>query len=224
MPVATCPFCHAFASMEVIPESGRTLKHDRHALQAAFECTGCDRIVIGLTMEGLGMDTFVDPSQPASIADHMERLPDSAFTWEPAHPVGREFADVPAEIAIPAGEAVACRSVGLNRSAVMMARAVIEASAKQHGVKSGSLFDKIDRLVQDGLIRGLLGDAAHEVRIAGNDMAHGDFATTQVSGDDADEILALMEDFLSELFQLPRRIAARREKREAAREAAKNEP
>jgi len=94
-----------------------------------------------------------------------------------------------------------------------MARAVIEASAKENGITTGNLRDKIDELASGGFIRSLVADAAHEVRFLGNDMAHGDFATSQITRDDADEVLELMDAFLTELFALPTKIERRKQKR-----------
>lgn len=67
--------------------------------------------------------------------------------------------------------------------------------------------------VEGGHVRQLLADAAHEVRDAGNDMAHGDFATAQITEVDSEEILGLMEDFLAEMFALETRVARRKAKR-----------
>ena len=90
---------------------------------------------------------------------------------------------------------------------------MIEASAKDKGVTSGSLYDKIDKLAEGQHIRAMLADAAHEVRMAGNDMAHGDFATAEITKEDAEELLELMEDFLREMFELPTRVQRRKDKR-----------
>lgn len=99
----------------------------------------------------------------------------------------------------------------------MLARAVIEASAKDRGVTSGNLFNKIDKLVEKGHVRKMMADAAHEVRMAGNDMAHGDFATEAITEEDADEILGFMEDFLREMFELPTRVQRRKDRRAGAK-------
>jgi hypothetical protein len=57
--------------------------------------------------------------------------------------------------------------VGALRGAIMLARAVIEATAKDKGVTNGSLSQKIDRLHERGCIRTYLRDGAHEVRYQG---------------------------------------------------------
>ena len=50
-----------------------------------------------------------------------------------------------------------------------LARAVVEASAKEKGVTRGSLIAKIDELHEQGLLRGHI-KAAHEVRFGGNEV------------------------------------------------------
>ncbi|MEV6419979.1 DUF4145 domain-containing protein [Streptomyces sp. NPDC051662] len=68
---------------------------------------------------------------------------------------------------------------------------MVEASAKEKGVTTGSLIAKINELHNLGLLRGHLKEAAHEVRFGGNEAAHGDLApvdheTAEVR-DNADE-------------------------------------
>jgi hypothetical protein len=94
-----------------------------------------------------------------------------------------------------------------------MARAVIEAGAKDKGVSSGTLYDKITKLAGQGVIRPLIADAAHEVRLLGNDMAHGDFATADITGDEAAEVLDLLDVFIAEAYELPGKLKRRKESR-----------
>lgn len=133
--------------------------------------------------------------------------------WHPKTVSGRTYPDIPEHIAPAASEAFKCYSIGAYRGAVMLARAVIEASAKDKGVTKGTLFSKIDELVAQGHVRKMMAEAAHEVRMAGNDMAHGDFATEAITEEDADEILGFMEDFLREMFEIPTRVKRRKERR-----------
>ncbi len=86
----------------------------------------------------------------------------------------------------------------------MLARAVIEATAKDKGVTDGSLSQKIETLHERGYIRTYLRDGAHEVRYTGNDMAHGDFPIA-VSSEDAEVLLELMREVLMEVYQDPAR-------------------
>ncbi|MDQ1083094.1 hypothetical protein QE392_003439 [Microbacterium proteolyticum] len=102
-------------------------------------------------------------------------------------------------------------------AAILMARTVIEATAKAKGYTRGTLASKIEDLRDGNLIRPAIADEAHEVRFAGNDMAHGDI-DVQPNSNDAEEILALMSEVLSEVFQGPARMARVRAKRQGSTE------
>lgn len=99
-------------------------------------------------------------------------------------------------------------------SAILMARTVVEATAKDKGIKTGSLVAKIDELARQGFIRPSTKDAAHEIRHFGNDMAHGDIEEVPDS-EDVQDVLVLMDEILSEVFQGPARTARLVQKRTA---------
>ena len=77
---------------------------------------------------------------------------DSQVTWYPALSLGREFKEVPQHIADAASEAYACFSIRSYRAAILMARSVLEASAKDKNVTNGTLASKIDALADNGVI------------------------------------------------------------------------
>ncbi|MGW5653547.1 DUF4145 domain-containing protein [Streptomyces humi] len=106
-----------------------------------------------------------------------------------------------------ATEAHQCLDIEANRAAVALARAVVEATAKERGIIRGSLEKKIDKLFEDKLIREYVRDAAHEVRFGGNEVAHGDLVAEPMSNATATEILGLMDEILDEVFQSPARVA-----------------
>ncbi|TDC45055.1 DUF4145 domain-containing protein [Actinomadura sp. KC345] len=132
---------------------------------------------------------------------------------------GKSFPDVPGDIAETADEAHRCYSIQAYRAAMAMVRAVIEATAKNKGITSGNLENKIDQLALQGFIREDAKDAAHAVRLVGNDAAHGDLATMILDKPDALDVLDLMDDILDEVFQSPAKVARVRANR-AARKAA----
>ncbi|KUM32832.1 hypothetical protein AR539_12485 [Arthrobacter sp. EPSL27] len=95
-----------------------------------------------------------------------------------------------------------CMSVSAHMSAILMARSVIEAVAKDNGIDSGSLFKKIDAMHSKGLITEFAKKTAHTIRTFGNDMAHGDF-TVEVDAADAKGVLTFMDYILREVYQAP---------------------
>lgn len=173
-------------------------------LQAAFQCDQCKRLSVGVV------------SAEGSHGQHQAWLEDSGFTeFLPARSAGKDFPDVIDPIAAAADEAHRCLSAGAPRGAVALARAVVEATAKNQGVTTGSLMNKIDALAKQGVISNHMRDAAHEIRFAGNEVAHGDLAEEPMSSDDARDVLDLMDAILERVYQEPAKVARVRERREA---------
>lgn len=163
---------------------------------AWLQCTSCKRIVGGV----------VDAYSAKKVVDY----------W-PHYVSGKDFPDVPVGIASAADEAHRCLSIGANRAAIAMARAVVEATAKYHKITKGSLEAKIDAMASKGIIGQDTKKAAHVVRLWGNDAAHGDLAEESVEQADAEEILVLMDDVLERAYQAPARVARVTASREARR-------
>ncbi len=133
--------------------------------------------------------------------------------WLPRAGGHKDFPDVPVEIASLAMEAHDCLSVNAGRGAVILARAVIEATAKDKGITNGNLYAKIGQLHTSGLIREHIKEAAHEVRMGGNDVAHGDILSGPFSYEETAEILTLMDEVLLEVYQSPARVERARQQR-----------
>jgi hypothetical protein len=102
-----------------------------------------------------------------------------------------------------------------------MARAVVEATAKEKGITNGRLIEKIDKLEEDRIIRPTVAAGCHEVRHLGNDMAHGDF-TDPVTAEEAGEVLLLMAELLHDVFQQDARVERMRAAREAKNGVARS--
>ena len=152
-------------------------------------------------------------------ADDMWAVLDEPELWLPEHGSGKTYEDVPAHIAAAAAEAHACHSIDSFRASTLMARSVIEATAKAKGITTGNLYAKIDAMTEQGLLRPLIQEAAHEVRLFGNNMAHGDFED-EVTAEESAEVLGLMAEVLDEVFQTPERVARRRANREGKKAVA----
>lgn len=113
---------------------------------------------------------------------------------------------MPASIGATADEAHRCLGFGAYRGAIALARTVIEATAKDKGISAGNLEKKIDELAARGVIGSDTAQAAHAVRLWGNDAAHGDLAFEDFAAEDAQEVLALMDEVLSRAYQGPARV------------------
>jgi hypothetical protein len=149
---------------------------------------------------------------PAGARDLFNRS-DANFSWQPIKAIVQEVPDVPPGIDEAAGEAIAALTIGANKAAVLMCRAVIEATAKNHGINTGTLSGKIGQLNEQRVITPSTADAAHEIRHLGNDMAHGDFATTTVTPEEAAEVVEITEALLAEVYQRPAQIQRMKERR-----------
>jgi hypothetical protein len=184
----------------------------RDQVQGCFRCDGCGALNIAIA---------AGPGKQEPLAWLSAR---KNADWEPKRPVPprsivvKSFPDVPPEIAAAASEAYRCWNVAHTcRAAVLVARSVIEATAKDKGIRKGGLADKIDKMHEQQLIRPHVRDGAHEVRYLGNDMAHGDFVQS-VTPEDAELVLALMSEVLEDVYQSPARVARAQAKREERNE------
>lgn len=172
-----------------------------------FRCDNCGALNIAIAHKWVQGE---DPLAWLASKKYQEWKPEP----EPEEPVW-DFPDVPVEIAAAASEAHACWYRDANRAAVLMARAVIEATAKNKGITKGVLLDKIDAM--SDMIRPHVRRGAHEVRLLGNDMAHGDFVHA-VSDEDAKLVLTLMDEVLGDVYQSPARVARAQAAREERRQ------
>jgi hypothetical protein len=195
----TCPFCAALVNFSAewqsttIPQRLSRYETDNSSIEL-LRCNNeaCRMLIVGVFDRFGGLNDY----------------------W-PRAAMGKDFPDVPEQLAATASEAHACLSIGAARGAVALARAVTEALAKDNGQTKGSLMDKIDALATAGTISNAMKDAAHEVRFAGNEVAHGDLVDQPLSAEDAEEVVALMDAILLRVYQEPAQVARVRERRES---------
>lgn len=212
MGAINCPMCGAYAQVEIV-WSGERLdvppRPPRYepiqivplpARDAALRCMNCGSVVGGtVETDSLAIRAY---------------WPESAITPQ-------SFPDVPEHIAQAASEAHHCHARQLHRAAVLLARSVVEATAKERGITQGRLVDKIETMWKSGDIREHIKDGAHEVRYLGNEMAHGDFVDP-VTPEESELVLTLMDEVLEEVFQSRARVARAKASRAAKAAAASN--
>jgi uncharacterized protein DUF4145 len=120
--------------------------------------------------------------------------------------VGRmDYPDVPEAIARAAREAHQALAASAPRASVVMARATIEATAKDKGITSGTLVSKIEKLHAAGHVSEAMEEAADEIRLAGNEVAHSDIVAEQISIPDPGRSLTSWMRSLSVSTRSPRR-------------------
>lgn len=193
-----CPFCQTLATFRDVWSSSYSPPYLRGIGLAVTEMSAvqCPNDLCHMIVTVARQDSFVLRHWPVRAG-------------------GKAFPDVPEHIAATADEAHQCQSIGAYRGAVALARAVVEATAKERGVAKGNLMEKIDALAKQGAISDAMKDAAHEIRFAGNEVAHGDLAEQPLGTEDAEEVVALMDAILLRVYQEPAQVARVREKREA---------
>jgi hypothetical protein len=177
-------------------------------LSSVYSCDQCKNFSVATSPRA-------DPEKGHTPLDVARTRRDDEWAWSPQGTERRVYADVPDAIARVASEAHACASIGARTGAILLARTVVEATAKDQGVVSGNLVSKIDALKDKNLIRPGIAEAAHEIRHLGNDMAHGDLEDAPDHAD-ADDVLALMAQVLSEVYQGPALVAKMRARRGAS--------
>jgi hypothetical protein len=214
MTTTVCAFCAKHAHMtprwaNLVSES-RPGFGPRTILQAAATCDNCGHASIALS------DNFINTGNN-NPSDYFNYTSDDAFIWHPRTGAAPEFPDVPEHIARAAKEAHAAESINSFMSAILMARTVVEAAAKEKGITQGFLVAKIDEMAKQGLIRSATKHAADEIRLFGNDMAHGDIEDFP-DAEDVRDVLILMDEILTEVFQGPARTERLRRNRTSAKE------
>ncbi|MEW1979224.1 DUF4145 domain-containing protein [Kocuria palustris] len=123
---------------------------------------------------------------------------DGEVEWFPKAPSTNEYVGVPETIATTARESWRCYESDLYRSAVTIARTVIEQAAKSHGYGGGSIKSKIDEMVSDAVLPSRIADAVTALREAGNEMVHGDLDAS-MSAPEAETWLTVMDQMLEEI-------------------------
>lgn len=211
-----CGWCGDRTHMAMVTEPERLPGPVSYTYTATFQCSNelCHRLSIATVTRREG---YASPKQ--------DMARETNLTWEPRSVRRPEFVDVPSQIADTASEAHACLSIQAYRGAVALARSVVEATAKDKGIIKGMLVSKIDEMYKQNLIRDITRELAHEIREGGNEIAHGDLADEPMPPEDAEAIVALMDEILEEVYQGPARMLAlkksrlEREQRNAAKKA-----
>lgn len=206
MAARVCWNCEQAAHQTAISEPFYSRRRDDFFM--AFQCDEC------------GAASLAYGSGYSANNRKSEMIQATNLRWLPERYAGRVYDDVPEHIAAAASEAHTCFSAQAYRGAIILARAVVEATAKEKGATGRTLADRIDELHEAGHVRELVRETAHEIRYMGNDMAHGDFVEA-VTAADAEDVLAFMAEVLDEVYQAPARLNARRSER-IARKAQAN--
>ena len=170
----------------------------RHMIEVAAQCDACSRINVA---RGVAPPNNQWRSPLGEVDVNLkawaENMTDT--TWSPPSMVQADTEYLPLEIAGFYQEAQDAFSIGAFRAVLLLARSVIEATAKVNGSAGGNLFSKIDSMHTEGLIRPGTRKVAHALRVLGNDMAHGDLGG-EPTLEDAEDVLKLLRMVLDDVY------------------------
>lgn len=179
--------------------------------EAAGRCPKCFRLNIAMQID---FDDYTEPSETPWGIKASQAIWEGYVEIIPRIPKLDVFENVPEHIAESAREAESCLFYGNYRGAGALARAVIEAIAKDRKAQGNKLFDRIAKLKDAGPLSDLAVQQAHEIRILGNDLAHGDFTNAPDSRDVSDAV-ALLKVIINEIYQAPAKLKEMQERRDA---------
>jgi hypothetical protein len=198
--VRLCPHCNVMARFTTEWTGNYSMNGADSFTSFVATCDNCDMPICGV----FGLDAE-----------------DGEETVWPGVVARKEYPDVPEAIASTASEAHQALGAKAPRAALAVARAVVEATAKDKGITVNGIYKKIEGLYSAGLINEAMKETAHEIRFAGNEAAHGDLTEETSAVDGARAIVGLMDVILEWVYQGPAKVARIRAAREASEKQQK---
>ena len=106
----------------------------------------------------------------------------------------------------------AIASIHAPAGAVMLTASAVDSMLKEKGLKTGSLYKRIDQASAEHLITAEMAEWAHEVRLEANDQRHADDEAVLPNEADAQKAVDFALALAQFLFVLPSRVAQGRAK------------
>ncbi|HCY75596.1 MAG TPA: hypothetical protein DHV28_06710 [Ignavibacteriales bacterium] len=97
-------------------------------------------------------------------------------------------------------------SVFAPAGSVMLCASAVDAMLKEKGFKDGSLFTRINKAVEAGLMTEGMATWAHQVRLDANDQRHSDEEAILPTVDDAKQSIEFTQTLSEFLFVLPSKV------------------
>ena len=140
-------------------------------------CTMCGGVVLSMIP--------VDSSYITKMWPEMASVPDSV------HERAREYLTQ------------ALESLNAPAGAKILAASSVDAMLKEKGLKTGSLYSRIDKAAADHLITDEMAAWAHEVRLKANELRHADEDAPLPTRQDAEKVIEFTQGLAQFLFVLP---------------------
>lgn len=151
---------------------------------SVFQCTTCGHLVSAKGVPGL----------PKEIAPVSEIFPD---IWEVSDVVPDRVSTYITQ---------AHRTLHAPDASVVMSASSIDAMLKDHRLDEGSLYSRIDKAVEAGVLTQTMADWAHRVRLDANNPRHADDTTPHMTQDDAQRAFEFAKALTEYLYVLPSRM------------------
>jgi hypothetical protein len=120
----------------------------------------------------------------------------------PAEPLDIDLSGVPDSVSNSLDEAVRCHAAGCYRAAALMVRRSLEELCADKGAAGRDLRSRINALRTTIVISSELLDAAHELRILGNDAAHLEArAYDDISDTEVEVAIELAKELIKAIYQ-----------------------
>jgi len=215
-PSGLCPRCGKLSSFDILGSlpvtfgSGYFISRDGSRTPSLIDrvtsllCRHCGQGVVVIEEEWIG-------DVPKSRSSNNSRgglVTYRGFHWWPL-PEMNLSQDIPSEIASTFSEASVALSANCPRASTVMLRRTLEAITVDRGETEGTLFQRLKRLNEKGVLHPSLADWAKEIRLVGNIGAHYD-PEQDVSIEDAKELLGFTRELLRFLYELPAELLRRR--------------
>ena len=91
-----------------------------------------------------------------------------------------------------------------NEICIMALRIVLELICKDKGVTTGKLYEKINKLAEDGVFPSELKDCSHLIRLLGNAGAHSDVG--KITKWEIRDLISFTEFIIMYLYEIPLKI------------------
>ena len=192
--ILTCEHCQAIVNAEIITSyvSGGTDDFAPQFLITFAKCPQCRSPFVASQEEGIGQ-SWEAPTRLYPVAD-------SGLGLAVPDPIRHAF-----------DEGRACIRVSAFTAAAIMCRKTLEGVCAAHSIRERNLAASLARLRDTGVIDARLFDWADQLRVFGNEAAHG--VETTISAEDARDILDFTRALVEYVFTFQHRFDAFRSRR-----------
>ncbi|MGA4552364.1 DUF4145 domain-containing protein [Methylorubrum aminovorans] len=127
---------------------------------------------------------------------------DQVVSSFPPEIIDFDATELPTEILASLREAITCHAAGAYRASALMVRRTLEELCADKGAEGENLYKRIAALKAVALVPQDLLEAAHELRLLGNDAAHLEAKTYDSIGkDEAGLAIELAKELLKAVYQ-----------------------